>query len=171
MKKLVTIVSAVMMLLMLAACAPNANYNAEQMKEYANGLEAIRAIQEAAKKAFAKVFADSEDKQLGPTYEYVAEDDTEVEIAGVTYTVAKGSKITMDTDAKGSAFDLVDSANLTGGNNVDGSVSWKIGDDAEATTFKVVLVTESDAEAGSSYVLYTVNGNDYSALYGKTLAV
>ncbi len=162
MKKLVTIVSAVMMLLMLAACSSGISFNADQIEEASNGQLAISAIKQAAQEAFTKKFNDAEDKHLGSTYEYTAPEDVEVTIGSVTYTVVKGSKISCATEAN--AFGEVSTATLGAYTDVNGSVSWKVGDDAEATTFKVVYSNEV-AKDGSYKMLYTVNGNDYTSLY------
>ena len=165
MKKLVTIVSAVMMLLMLAACAPSVNYNAEQMEEIQNGETAVEAIKQAAQDAFNDVYdkaATDENMKIGSTYEYTAEEDTEVTVEGAKYTVAKGSKavMTISTDSFGNA----DNKTLKGAESVEGSVSWKVNaDDAEATSFSVV------AYYGEGSIGFAVNGHDYSDYFASTL--
>ena len=92
MKKLVTIVSAVMMLLMLAACAPSLNVSAEDAEQIALGNEAIAALEAYAKQEKAKLNKDDQPK--GNNLALVAENDGKVTVDTVEYTIKAGSVYT-----------------------------------------------------------------------------
>ena len=160
MKKLVTIVSAVMMLLMLAACAPSANYTAEQYEEFTNGTLALTQIKAAAQEVFTEKYNDAkadENMKLGSSFVYTFEEATKV---ADTYTVAAGTKVEykIATDTAGNCT----SSTLSDVVSVDGSVSWKVGTDTEETTFAVEYYNATTEDLYN--VGFSVNGTDYSDL-------
>ena len=95
MKKLVTIVSAVMMLLMLAACVPSATADAEQLAAIKKGNAAITALQ---------TYAEKKNTATGNNVTFSASDDITVSAADAT-----AEKCPADTViAKGASYEYTE---------------------------------------------------------------
>lgn len=155
MKKLVTIVSAVMMLLMLAACAPSLNVSAEDAEQIALGNEAIAALEAYAKQEKAKLNKDDQPK--GNNLALVAENDGKVTVDTVEYTIKAGSVYTYTEN-----FDK--NGNLTSKvYEIDGNVTWGSGDSAEdvKVTFNGTLGKGVVPADGTDIYNFTVNGKGY----------
>ena len=144
MKKLVTIVSAVMMLLMLAACAPSLSIDAAQMKSITLGEKAIGIIS-----TYAGTHGESKDGGVTFTAkEAIDVDDDTVIAANTTYT----------TSVDGDTAKLV----------VDGTVTFKLDYDKDETaeeytvavSFEGTMTTTDDGTA-ISYDHFTVDGEGF----------
>ena len=157
MKKLVTIVSAVMMLLMLAACAPTIDYSAEDVEQIRKGQAALSAIIEYAKQEYTDEKAELEEGEEMPSpwkLSLTAKAD-----AG-TYTIEAGTSVEF-TLAEGKTIEDFMSGKAVTNLEVKGSVTGDFGGEEEETV-SVVYYTTAD-EMGP----FKVNGKGYSpALIG-----
>ena len=133
MKKLVTIVSAVMMLLMLAACAPSTSLDADTIKTLENAGTAIGYIEQWA------ALVESDERPVGDPSENLswtvtadAEDTTTV--SGVT--IAKGTTVST-TVSDFVAADKETEASWTLARAIEGTASWKDGTDTITVEIKV----------------------------------
>ena len=160
MKKLVTIVSAVMMLLMLAACAPTIDYSAEQMEEIADGNIALAVLRAYGISEYNKLDADEKvdgvsadiTTEAEATYTATAS-DTLLE-NGEKYTIAEGAVVSITSD------------DVAGTNSakISGTVSWGTGDDAKTVEVSCEG-TYGDEETDYKLGPFTVNGNAYYPTY------
>ena len=148
MKKLVTIVSAVMMLLMLAACS-NVTYTEEDLKNIGNGQAAYNALIEAA--------GEGKTENGVTTIDYTAEADEENGVKkGSTYTAT----VTVSEDKKTTTTEESGKATVTIGEGTDAV-------NVEIDFSKSITATEGETEedyTGSVSGYFKVNGKDYSAI-------
>ena len=111
MKKLVTIVSAVMMLLMLAACAPTIDYSAEDMEQIELGNKALGVIVEYFGGEYQKKVTEAtEAGEDAPTsFALTLDDDKKVDTAtikaGTSVEFAYGEDGLTNLEIKGSVTD------------------------------------------------------------------
>ena len=172
MKKLVTIVSAVMMLLMLAACAPGLSIDKEQQAAITKGNKAIVILGAITPEG-------AENKDGGKTYTLKEDyEDESLVVDTVTYsdvTVASGSIYTTSCKTSGST----ETATV----DIDASVSWtenKSDAEKKATysvdvTFKGTMTSTSGTGDDAGITLdidyFTVDGVKYTETlsYGYAL--
>ena len=140
MKKLVTIVSAVMMLLMLAACAPTYEYSAEDLEQIAKGNAVLAAVYSVAMDKYAE-----EEKAL---------EEGEEMPAIWTFTLSEDKKVDDATVLKGAYVKLTDSDII-----IKGKVTAKFDGENEETVSAeyYATVTKDSFEYGP----FTVNGKGY----------
>ena len=148
MKKLVTIVSAVMMLLMLAACAPNSKIDADTMAAFDKAETAIGYLVE-----FAQADEDAETPYVDENTEgtwtnTAAADDT---------TTVDGVKIAKDSTATYSYTKAVSADKENGAKSisVNGTVTYKDAESNDVTvaveySYSVVLPYEEGADTSVS---------------------
>ena len=156
MKKLVTIVSAVMMLLMLAACAPSLTVSAEDAAQIELGNEALAALKAYAEQEKAKLA--EKDRPEGNNLALVAEEDGKVKVSTTEYTIKAGAVYTL-TENK-DANDGVVSTTYS----INGNVTWGSGDNAQdvTVTFDGTVMAGGDyAVEGTDIYNFTVNGKGY----------
>lgn len=127
MKKLVTIVSAVMMLLMLAACAPSLTLDADQAAAIEKANLAIMALQ---------TYAATEGESKDGGYTFTAEDVIEV----TNDSAEDVDEITSCSFAKGTTFT---STKETSNNTTTRTVSF-------SGTVTYTVITKAAVEGGSA---------------------
>ena len=155
MKKLVTIVSAVMMLLMLAACAPTIDYSAEDMEQINKGQSALGVIMEYAMQEYADEKAELEDgKEMPSTWKLSLTAKADVD----TYAIEAGTSVEF-TLAEGKTIEDIMSGKAVTNLEVKGSVTGDFGGEEEETV-SVVYYTTAD-EKGP----FKVNGKGYSPAF------
>ena len=131
MKKLVTIVSAVMMLLMLAACAPTIDYSAEDVEQIEKGQKALGIIMDYAIQEYnAEAAKLEEGEEMPATWTLSVTDDKTYQTmtieagTSVEISLAEGKTIT-DYEAKDAVTNFELKGSVTGdfGGTEDETVS------------------------------------------------
>ena len=154
MKKLVTIVSAVMMLLMLAACAPTIDYSAEDMEQIEKGQGALSAILGYAGQEYLADVAELEKGEEMPSTWTLSLSEKK-EYQGATIEAGTSVEFTL-AEGKSIGSDGIDSyEGLFTNLEVKGSVTGDFGGE-EKETVSVVYYTTADEQGP-----FKVNGKGY----------
>ena len=148
MKKLVTIVSAVMMLLMLAACAPSLTIDAAQAKSIALGNDAISKL---------NLYATSEGEVKDGGVTFTAEEAIDC-TDGITVIAAN---TTFTTSVDGDTAKLVVNGTVSSEYDFDGPEGeGKAEKYTVAVSFEGTMTTTDDGTA-ISYDHFTVDGEGF----------
>ena len=158
MKKLVTIVSAVMMLLMLAACAPSTSLDADTIKTLQNAAIATNSIIQWA----ADCESDERPESIIENGSWTVTADADDKTTVSDYTIAKDTTVTT-TISDYVAADAEKKASWTVTYTIEGTASWKDGADTITVEVKTSYALKT-TDGEPSYSTYTA---DYLYVDGK----
>ena len=165
MKKLVTIVSAVMMLLMLAACVPSMTIDAEQAAAIDKGDAAISKLY-----AFAAALDTNKDdgisldvkETITVDAKYLEDNASVVTIFAEDDVIAKGTKVTYEIETSTTDNSKTITLSVDGSYTIDGEEPVSVVFDGTASYDKDGKLTSAD------YNKFVVDGVGYEPTLAKT---